>query len=218
MKFAAVIFDLDGTIVKSEREWDRAFAAVLQKLGVKTDGNDPPMHGYAIKSRWQALLAKYKIETTKTVEELEALTYTEYGKLIPEITLSGGVLEFMDTLKESGLPLGLATLTNWETTQKVLERFGLSNYFDNITTGEEVTNPKPAPDIFLLASEKFGVLPVDCLVIEDSPAGVTAAHEAGMKVIAVSGGENRNSFLDADLIVEKFPEITLKAIDAIDLN
>jgi HAD superfamily hydrolase (TIGR01509 family) len=208
MKFAAVIFDLDGTIIKSEGEWDRAFAAVLQKLGVKTDGRDPPMHGYSIKFRWQHLLTKYKIETTKTIDELETFTYLEYEKLIPEIALNDGVLEFMDVLKESGLPLGLATLTNWETSEKVLTHFGLKDYFENITTGEEVENPKPAPDIFLLAAEKLGIEPVDCLVIEDSATGVTAAHEAGMKVIAVSPS-------DADLVVTGFPEITLKAIDAI---
>ena len=128
--------------------------------------------------------------------------------MIPEIILNDGVLEFMDVLKESGLPLGLATSTNWETAEKVLTYFGLSNYFENITTGEEVVNLKPAPDIFLLASVKLGVEPRDCLVIEDSQIGVTAAHEAGMRVIAVSP-------IQADLVVEGFPEITLKAIDAI---
>jgi HAD superfamily hydrolase (TIGR01509 family) len=208
MKFAAVIFDLDGTIIKSEGEWNRAFSTVLQKLGVKSDGSDPSMHGASIQSRWKVLLTKYNIKTTKTIEELEIFTYIEYGKMIPEIILNDGVLEFMDVLKESGLPLGLATSTNWETAEKVLTYFGLSNYFENITTGEEVVNLKPAPDIFLLASVKLGVEPRDCLVIEDSQIGVTAAHEAGMRVIAVSP-------IQADLVVEGFPEITLKAIDAI---
>jgi HAD superfamily hydrolase (TIGR01509 family) len=214
MKFAAVVFDLDGTIIKSEEEWDRSFAAVLGKLGIESGGRDPSMHGVSIKNRWRSLLLKYNIKTTKTIEELETLSYLEYQNLIPEITLNDGVLEFMDTIKESGRPLSLATSTNWETAQKVLEHFGLKNYFDNITTGEEVVNPKPAPDIFLLASEKLGVLPPDCLVIEDSVSGVTAAHDAGMKVIVVSDKKDAESFSDADLVVEGFPEITLKAIDA----
>jgi HAD superfamily hydrolase (TIGR01509 family) len=215
MKFAAVIFDLDGTIIKSEKEWGMAFTTVLERLGVKIDGSDPHTPGIAIKSNWQSFLTKYNIKTTKTVEELETLTYIEYEKLIPTVTLNYGVMEFMDVLKESGLPLALATLTNWETAEKILERFGLNDYFENITTGEEVLNPKPAPDIFLVASEKLGVPPIDCLVIEDSRSGITAAKEADMKVIAISDGEDVSSVEGADLIVDGFSGITLKEIDAI---
>jgi HAD superfamily hydrolase (TIGR01509 family) len=218
MKFAAVIFDLDGTIIKSEEEWGKAFTAVLQKLGVKTNDKNLLTRGAAIKSNWQKLLTKYDIKTDKTFEELEILTYAEYEKLIPEIALNDGVLEFMDVLKENGTPLSLATLTNWETVTKVVEHFRLNNYFESITTGEEVVNPKPSPDIFLLASDKLGVEPADCLVIEDSLSGVAAAKEAGMKVIAVSDGENVNLLENADLVVSGFPEITLKAIDAVSLD
>lgn len=215
MKFAAAIFDLDGTIIKSEEEWGMAFIAVLQKLGIKVDG-DPHIPGVSLNSNWQEILTKYKVKTDKTPEELETLTYLEYEKLIPQITLNDGVLEFMDTLKESGMPLGLATSTNWQTTDKVLNRLGLTDFFENITTGEEVTNPKPAPDIFLVASEKLGVDPADCLAFEDSQSGVTAARDAGMKVIVISGGEENKGKLDmADLVTESFSEITLKAIDAI---
>jgi HAD superfamily hydrolase (TIGR01509 family) len=203
MKFAAVIFDLDGTIIKSERQWGKAFVAVLKKLGVDTKGRDPHTPGVDIKFNWKNLIAKYGVKTDKTAEELEILTYAEYEKFIPEISLNNGVLEFMNVLKESGLSLALATLTNWEITEKVINHFGLNNYFENITTGEEVENPKPAPDIFLLAAEKLGIDPVDCLVIEDSITGVTAAHEAGMKVIEV---------------VDGFSKITLKAIDAIGVD
>jgi HAD superfamily hydrolase (TIGR01509 family) len=218
MKFAAVIFDLDGTIIKSEKEWVEAFTAVLQKLGIKTNDKDLITRGAALRSNWQKLLTKYNIKTDKTFEELGLLTYAEYEKLIPEITLNDGVLEFMDVLKENGTSLSLATLTNWETAMKVVEHFRLNNYFESITTGEEIANPKPSPDIFMLASEKLGVEPADCLVIEDSLSGITAAKEAGMRVIAVSDGEDVNLLEGADLIVGGFPEITLKAIDAIGLD
>ncbi len=218
MKFAAVIFDLDGTIIKSEKEWGKAFIAVLEKLGVKTNGHDPHTSGVDIKINWKNLLTKYDVKTDKTIEELEILTYAEYEKLIPEIFLNDGVLEFMDILKENGTSLGLATLTNWGTTEKIINHFGLNNYFESITTGEEVVNPKPEPDIFLLASEKLGVEPVDCLVIEDSLSGITAAKEAGMKVVAVSDYKDTDLIENADLAVGEFSEITLKAIDAIDLD
>lgn len=213
MRFAAVIFDLDGTIIKSEEVWAKAFSAVLDSLGIKTDGTDPHTRGVSIKSNWPGIIEKFNIKTEKTVEELEVMTYTEYEKLIPQVKLNDGVLEFMDTLKESSTPIALATSTNWRITDKVLEHFKLNDFFVNITTGEEVDNPKPAPDIFLTSSEKLGVDPRDCLVIEDSTPGVIAAKEAGMKVIAVTDEENLK---DADMVVEGFNQISLKAIDALD--
>jgi HAD superfamily hydrolase (TIGR01509 family) len=219
MRFAAVIFDLDGTIIKSEKEWGMAFVNVLRNLGVVVDSKHPQTAGVSANSNWEKLIRKYNIKTDKTLDELSVLTYIEYEKLIPMITLSDGVLEFMDVLNESGVQLALATSTKWETTDMVLKQFGLDDYFDSITTGEEVDNPKPAPDIFLLASEKLGIDPADCLVIEDSVSGVDAATDAGMKVIAVSNEEEKEENLeDADLVVESFSEITSEAIDAIALG
>ncbi|HKB88576.1 MAG TPA: HAD family phosphatase [Patescibacteria group bacterium] len=214
MKFAAVILDLDGTIIESEEEWGKAFITVMQKLGVNVV-SDPHTVGTSIESNWREILLKHSIKTNKTLQELELLSYDEYEKLIPLITLNDGVLEFMDTLKENGTPLGLATSTNWQTADKILKHFGLDDYFESITTGEEAVNQKPAPDIYLIAADKFGIAPEDCLVVEDSLAGVTAAHEAGMKVIAVTQDENIDKLYIADLVVEGFSEITLKAIDAI---
>ncbi len=215
MRFAAVIFDLDGTIIDSEKQWGMAFLEVMNKIGAKT-GGDPHTRGLSIGSNWKNILEKYKIEIDKTPEELETLTYLEYEKLIPGIKLNDGVLEFMDTLIERGLPLSLATSANWEITNKILEHFKINDHFESITTIEEVTSPKPAPDIFLLASEKLGVEPIDCLVIEDSAAGITAAHEAGVKVIAINTDEEREDETDeADLTVQAFSEISLKAIDSL---
>lgn len=217
MRFAAVIFDLDGTIIKSEEVWPKAFSSVLSSLGIKIDGTSVSTRGVSIKSNWFEILNKFNVKTEKTVEELEVLTYTEYEKLIPQVKLNDGVLEFMDILKENSTPLALATSTNWRVVNKILEHFKLNDFFENITTGEEVDNPKPAPDIFLTASEKLGVDPRDCLVIEDSIPGVMAAKDAGMKVIAVvdedSDGDNLK---DADLVVQGFAQISLKAIDALD--
>jgi HAD superfamily hydrolase (TIGR01509 family) len=214
MRFAAIIFDLDGTIINSEKQWGLAFLKVLNMLGAKTD-EDHHIRGFSIKSNWQEILTKYKIKPGKTLEELETLTYLEYAKLIPGIELNDGVLDFMDAISESGLPLALATSASWEITDKIINNFKLNDYFESVTTVEEVVNPKPAPDIFLLASEKLGIDPADCLVIEDSLPGITAAHEAGMRVVAINGSDEEAEELDgADLVVQGFSEITLKAIDS----
>lgn len=219
MKFAAAIFDLDGTIIDSERAWGKAFVNVFKILGVNSDSNHPQTGGVSVNKNWESLISEYDIKTGKSIDELVTLTYVEYEKLIPEITLNEGALEFMDVLKENGTPLALATSTKWETTDKILEQFNLLDVFESVTTGEEVLNPKPAPDIFLIAAEKLGVEPADCLVFEDSAPGVISAKEAGMRVIAVNDDkENQKKLQAADLVVANFSEISLKAIDAIALD
>lgn len=217
MEIVATIFDLDGTIIRSEKEWGMAYLSVLQKLG-QNISSDPHIPGVSVKSNWQNFITKFNIKTDRTVEELEIMTFAEYEKLISQITLNDGVIEFMDLLKENGISLSLATSSNWELTDKILKQFGLINYFESITTGEEVLDSKPAPDIFLLASEKLGVDPMDCLVIEDSVSGITAAKDAGMKVVAISNEDNEENLEEANLVVESFSAITLKAIDALSLD
>lgn len=214
MKFSAVIFDLDGTVIDSEGAWGKAFVKVLESLGVKTDSDHPEIVGVSVKPNWQALLQKYNIKTTKTLDELETLTYVEFEKLITYISLKDGVIEFIEDLKENGYDMALATSTNWSIVEKILNQFQMHYLFDVVTTGEEVINPKPSPEIFMVTSDKLGIDPEHCLVIEDSPSGVEAAKEAGMKVIAISRDDDNFKNLEkADLVVEDFSEITSKAID-----
>lgn len=216
MKLSAVIFDLDGTVIKSEKVWGKAFVNVFKTLGVNIDNSHPQTGGVSLKNNWENLLVKYNIKTNKSSDELVVLTYIEYEKLISEITLNDGVLNFMDELKESGIQLVLATSTKWETTDKILTHFKLTDLFESVTTGDEVLYPKPAPDIFIAAAEKVNMDPSFCLVIEDSESGVMAAKDAGMHVIAITNGEENEDRLEqADLVVEGFAEITPKVTEGL---
>lgn len=216
MKLSAVIFDLDGTLVDSEIAWGKAFTHVLEKLGVAVENSHPQTTGISIKPNWHELIEKYNIKTEFTLDELETFTLKELENHIDDIHLMDGALEFIGDLKDSGYLLGLATSTNWSIVDNVFNKLHLHDIFDSVTTGEEVENPKPFPDIYLVAAEKLGVDPGDCLVIEDSAPGVTAAMEANMKVIAVSDTDDEKEELEnANLIVENFSKITRKVIDAI---
>lgn len=216
MKLVAVIFDLDGTLVDSEVAWGKAFTYVLKNLGVKIESSHPQTTGVSVKSNWHDLIEKYNIKTDLGVVELERFTLRELENHAEDINLMDGVLEFIGDLKDSGYLLGLATSTNWTIVDKVFDSLNLHDIFDCITTGEEVDNPKPFPDIYLVAAEKLGVNPGDCLVIEDSAPGVTAAVEANMKVIAISDNDDEKGELEnANLIVENFSKITPKVIDLI---
>lgn len=216
MKLAAVIFDLDGTLVDSEVAWGKAFRHVLENLGVKVESSHPQTTGVSVKSNWRDLIEKYNIKTQFTIDELEILIFKELEKHINDIHLMDGALEFIGDLKDAGYQIGLATSTNWSIVDNVFDSLNLHDIFDSVTTGEEVDNPKPFPDIYLVAAEKLGVTPEDCLVIEDSAPGVTAAVEAKMKVIAISDNDDEKGELEnANLIVENFSKITPKVIDLI---
>lgn len=208
MRISAVIFDLDGTLIDSEDQWSKAFVKVLKLLGKDVHEKSPQIQGLSNKSNWNILLNKYKIKTTKTLDELEALTLNEYSKLTHEIALRDGALEFVESLRESGIKVALATSTDWWIVEKIFDRFGMENLFDSVTTGEEVLNKKPAPDSFLTASDKLGIMPDECVVVEDTAAGIEAAKAAQTKVIAVDHDGGNKSLTGADLIVNEFSEVT----------
>lgn len=220
MNYSAVIFDLDGTVLDNEHIYAQAFLVVLKRYGI--DGkNDEFAHarGIGLEKNWEHLKATYTqlagIEITQLVHE----TQDVYHDMATQISIRSGFQEFRDSLKEEGVILGLATSNNWWVVEDELEDLGLSKQFDMITTGEEVAQKKPAPDIFLVAARKLEVEPEECVVIEDSPAGITAAKEAGMKVIAILNEmTRREDIAKADLIVNGFEELNPQVLESLFLD
>jgi len=213
MKISAAIFDLDGTILDNEDEYGKAFSEVLKKLGKKPDSKYPHTQGIGVEGNWERLIPQYKIKTKKSAEELSMETQKEYLKLLPKVTLKEGVQDFISDLKDSGILIALATSNTWSTVEKIFEKFDLEKFFDVTTTGEEVKHNKPDPEIFLLTAQKLGADPEECLVIEDTPAGIEAAHHAGMKVIVIARDKKYAKDLKgADLIIFSFSEISQKGM------
>ncbi|KKQ41380.1 MAG: Beta-phosphoglucomutase [Microgenomates group bacterium GW2011_GWC1_37_8] len=209
MKIDAVIFDLDGTVIADEDEYGKAFAKVLSQFGIKVESMYPHVGGIGVEENWIIFLQKYNIKTNKTVEELANETQDEYVKLISRITLKQGFKEFIEMLTQADIKIALATSNTWNIVGKLFDLLNLEEFFDYVTTGEEVGRKKPDPQIFLLTADKIGVLAENCLVIEDSPAGIDAARAAKMKVVAIARNEeHKKSLKKADLIVEDFSEIS----------
>lgn len=209
MKISAVIFDLDGTVLDNEDEYGQAFKKVLTDLGAEVKTDYPHIGGIGVKENWPHLLKKYKIKTKKTFDELASETQKEYIKLLPRVNVKQGLEAFIKELKESGIKTALATSNVWFIVEKVFGEIPIEGFFDSITTGEEVAQKKPAPDLFLKAADKLDIPSEGCLVIEDSPSGVEAAHKAGMKVIAVARDENQAKDLSAaDLVIKSYNQLT----------
>ena len=180
----AVIFDLDGVLVDSERVWDAARRRLTQDSG-----------GRWSESATQDMMGMSSIEWSRYMHE-------ELGVKMPPEEISAAVVERMEELYREHLPLipgarqavervaarwalGLASSANRPVTEMVLELSYLGNFFETIVSSEEVARGKPAPDVYLEAARRLRVDPALCAAVEDSSSGILSAHAAGMRVVAI---------------------------------
>jgi HAD superfamily hydrolase (TIGR01509 family) len=214
MKISAVIFDLNGTILEDEDENGKAFNKVLKSLGVESGTAFPQTKGIGVKGNWPILIKKFDITTSKSIEILTKETQDAYLEEINDITVRPGFTDFIESIKDGGIKVALATSNTWEIAEKVLNKVGLGGIFDAVTTIDEVVFGKPDPALFTTTADKLEVERESCLVIEDAQSGIIAAKLAGMKAVVFSGKEDGDENLaDADLVVENFSEITPKIIE-----
>ncbi len=182
----AVIFDLDGTLVDSMWIWKEIDIEYLAKRGHSL----PEDLQKAIEGKSFTETAIYFKETfslSDTIEEIKE----EWNGMASDfyrnrIDLKGGVKDFIDLIKSKEIKLGLGTSNSRELAIEVLKKHDIYKHFDTIRTSCEVEKGKPHPDVFLKAAEDLKVNPDECVVFEDTYAGVLAAKRAGMRVVAIS--------------------------------
>jgi len=120
-----------------------------------------------------------------------------------------GAVRLLNAIKKGNFKLGLVSSAPKENIDLVLRELSLEGIFDCIVFGQEVSESKPSPQIYLLAAKKLGVTPNDCLVIEDSPLGVKAAKTAGMKCLAIANTHPRQKLKEADKVVDSLENMDL---------
>jgi len=204
-----VIFDMDGVLIDSQPLHYEIDMTVLNACGVQaTIDMVTPYTGVSNPDRWPQY--KEKLGLSESVERLIELQEMFMRVIFKESELTSieGIPELLMILKYMGIPRGVASSSSHELIQMVMERVGIKDYFDIIISGEDVKNGKPAPDIYLKAAKAFDVPPQSCIAIEDSPAGILSAKNAGMVCIAY---RNPNTFgqvfTHADYIIDKFQEV-----------
>lgn len=215
MKYSAVIFDLDGTVLDNEDIYGNAFSAVFAKHNVTLiEEKHPHSPGIGMEENWKILQQKYSEFRGLSIVQLVHETQNEYHDRIKDVVIRPGFFDLYQTLKENGIITALATSNNWWMVEDELEDLDLHRYFETITTGEEVYESKPRPDIFILTARKIHTEPEECIVIEDSTAGLNAGKDAGMKVIVIRNSHNaQEDFSAADLVVEGFYDLNLRVLE-----
>lgn len=209
LPFKGVIFDMDGTLIASTEAdflaWKRTFADNGKDLTYETYF---PLLG--MKSA-DVIAKELKLEGKEVDRALaDKLVYFKEIMETKGIDPIPFAEELLKTVRKLPVQMALATSSRRMKMKMVMEKLNFLQYFDEIVTGEEVFNSKPAPDIFLRAAEKLKLHATECIVIEDASTGVTAAKSAGMTCIAITTTHSKDQLQHADLVIDTFKEINFE--------
>lgn len=211
-KYKAVIFDMDGVLINSEPLWKIAEKHVFSSLGVKV--SDDLVHITSALTAQEVCAfwySRYPWEG-KTFKEVEDDVVSMVIKLIGENdTRFPGVTEILSMFKKKNFKIGLASNSSHNLIEVILEKLEIRSHFDVVSSADDVEKGKPNPAVYLYAAEKLGVNPSECLVFEDSIVGITAAKNAGMKVVAVPAKEDfdKPEFETADYKIKSLKDFDL---------
>lgn len=207
MGFKGIIFDLDGVIVSTDEQHYLGWQALADRLGIPFSRE--------VNSRFRGVS---RMACMNILEELGGKHYTDsekiayadwkneyYRKLLAQMSsddLSQEVRSTLDALRARGLKLAVGSSS--KNAKFILQRIGLSDYFDAVSDGTNISRSKPDPEVFLKAAEYLRLTPSDCLVVEDAVSGVEAAHAGGMKAATVGDAAGRGC---GDFILSRFADL-----------
>lgn len=209
----AVIFDMDGVILNSEPLHFEADFRTMREFGMELPEEVFVAYvGTTGPEMWGDLIVRYGIPDT--LDGVIARQKAHKLRLLAETQLEAitGVIGLLQQVKHAGLRIGLASSSPRYFIEAVIENLGISGCFEAVLSGEEVPRGKPDPAIFLKTAELLGVKPQECLVIEDSSHGVSAAKAAGMRCVGyVNPTSGEQDLSMADAVINDF--ISLDMID-----
>ena len=182
----AVIFDVDGTLLDTERIYMQAWKEAAAEQGYVMP-DELLRKTRAVDAKVAAQIFEEEIGNGFSYQKTRPIRVRIAEEIIERESpiLKPGVLELLSFLREKGIRLSVASSTKTKTTKEHLQINGIADWFEVIVGGDMITKGKPNPDIFLKAAELLGETPENCIVVEDSPAGIRAGSAAGMKTVLV---------------------------------
>jgi HAD superfamily hydrolase (TIGR01509 family) len=210
----AVVFDLDGVLLASEEVWDAVREAYVRERGGRYDAEvQRAMMGMS-STEW----SRYLHDVAGVPDDPETIDREVVRRMLnayrERLPLIDGAVEAVERIA-AGYPLALASSSNRELIDTVLEVSGLARYFRATVSSEEVAHGKPAPDVYLEAARRLGVPPDRCAAVEDSHGGIRSAKAAGMRVVAIpnpSYPPGEEALALADATIRSLDELTIDVV------
>jgi beta-phosphoglucomutase family hydrolase len=211
-----VIFDMDGTMIDNmmihHRAWQRKLAALGLELSI--DEVKEQVHGVNDEILVRLFGDRFNAKERQQIANEKEATYREICG--PELQLIKGLSSFLDQLKAAGIPLAIGTAAPSENMHFTLDKLRLRPYFQAAFHAGDVRRGKPHPEIFQKAATALGLSPAECLVFEDSPTGIKAAHNAGSRAVAITTTHIAAEFEHFPHILRCVPDYTgLKWVDLV---
>ena len=210
----AVVFDLDGVLIDSEHVWDEARQNLAEERGGRWSENaSRDMMGMS-SLEWSRYM-RDEVGLAEPPEEISAEVVRRLERIYrDELPLMEGAVEAVERLA-ARWPLGLASSSNRELIDLVLELSGLARFFAATVSSEEVARGKPAPDVYLETAHRLSARPEKCAAVEDSENGILAAKAAGMRVLAIPNPHyppHDEALAAADEVLGSLAELTPEAV------
>jgi HAD superfamily hydrolase (TIGR01509 family) len=210
----AVVFDLDGVLLQSEEVWDAVRECYVREHGGGYDDEvQRAMMGMSA-PEW----SRYLHEEAGVPDDPDAINRDVVVRMLEayrrELPLLPGAVEAVRRTADS-FPLGLASSSNREVFEAVLDLAGIADCFSATVSSEEVARGKPAPDVYLEGASRLGVAPERCAAVEDSDAGIHSAKAAGMRVVAIPNASyppDDEALELADAVVRSLDDLTISVL------
>ncbi len=216
MNTKAVIFDMDGVICHTNPYHSKAFRVFFQKRNLNPTDAEFAEHMFGKSNSYilKHFLGREIVgeEFLQMENEKESLFREIYAD---EIKTIGGWLPFLEELKSSGFKTGVATSAPRANLDLIMDKLGFETHMESILASEDVTAHKPDPQVYLKSSGNLLIEPANCLVFEDSFSGVSAAINAGMKVVGVLSSHTKNELPPCDLYIENYNTLNTEIINDI---
>lgn len=204
MRVKTALFDFDGVVVDTEPIYDIFWNEAGKRYGLGIDNFAAVIKGTTL----PYIMDKYFSDRSEEFRQMVIKESTEYESTMPLPAMPGS-MEFLHMLKDKGVQIGLVTSSDDTKVARAFKLHHLENMFDTVVTADRITKGKPDPMCYLLAASDLGVSPADCLVFEDSFAGIQAGTDAGMRVIGLSTTNPVESLKDKVYeVIPNFEKIT----------
>jgi beta-phosphoglucomutase len=205
VEIKAVLFDLDGVLLKSMEQHLEAWQHAFRRFNtVIKDSDFYHLEGRGVKAVVETLISKFGIDPNLKEQLIEVKVAYYNKKFRPEFYEN--LYTVLDLLKNKQIDMAVVTGGYRDRVTKIVEEF-FDGYFAAIVTSDDVKNTKPFPEPYLKGATLLGCRPAQCLVVENAPMGVESAKKAGMKVVAISTTMTKEYLKNADVVVDTFAEI-----------